>query len=225
MSEQVLVFPSNLISESDFTENGGIVFEPSKIKGIRDVIFNGVNLEFVERGPAEENELIKQVIPYLILVNEKGEYFCYARSKKGNESRLHTKYSIGLGGHVNPEDMLNPSLTNISLLNCIVRELQEEVNINLRWDFSLENIALLNDQSDAVGRVHFGFVFLLRLNTADLSIKLEDALAKGEFVPWKHLKYYENLENWSKLLVDKVLPQYHEAEEYINEYGDELMNK
>lgn len=211
--EQILVFPASLINESDFTENNGIIFDIQKIKNIRNAIFNETRLQFVDRGPAETQESIKQIIPYLIMVNEKDEYFCYARTKKGSESRLHNLYSIGLGGHVNPEDMNNPSLTNISLLNCIVRELQEEVGINLRWDFSLHNIALLYDSTNEVGRVHFGFVFLLKLNTSDLSIKLEDALAKGEFVPWKHLKYYENLENWSKLLVDKVLPKYHETDE------------
>ncbi len=210
--EKILVFPSKLINKEVFSSCGGIVTEPNQICYIRNSILKSGELRFMDRKAAEDDENYLQLIPYLILANGKNEYFSYARTKKGNESRLYDRYSIGLGGHINPVDSTNLSEPNdTSLLNCIVRELREEIGIKLNLDFSLQNVALIFCQETPVDRVHFGLAVVLRLDTSDESIKLEDALAKGEFVPWKHLKYYENLENWSKLLVDKVLPQYHET--------------
>lgn len=222
--EKVLVFPANLINKQTFSDHGGIIANPVEVKYIRNTILKSGQLSFMDRKLAEEDEGFLQLIPYLILANGKNEYFSYARTKQGNESRLYDRYSIGLGGHINPVDSTNLSEPNdTSLLNCIVRELREEIGIRLNLDFSLQNVALIFCDATPVDRVHFGLAVLLRLDTTDESIKLEDALAKGEFVPWKHLKYYENLENWSKLLVDKVLAPYHLMDDYgalVDDFSD-----
>lgn len=212
LKEKVLVFPANLINKQTFSDHGGIIANPAEVNYIRNTILKSGQLSFMDRKLAEEDEGFLQLIPYILLANSDGSYFSYARTTKGGESRLHSKYSVGLGGHINPVDSTNLSEPNdTSLLNCVVRELREEIGIKLNLDFSLQNVALIFCDATPVDRVHFGLAVVLRLDTSDESIKLEDALAKGEFVPWKHLKYYENLENWSKLLVDKVLSQYHET--------------
>lgn len=214
LKEKVLVFPANLINKQTFSDHGGIIANPAEVNYIRNTILKSGQLSFMDRKLAEEDEGFLQLIPYILLANSDGGYFSYARTSKGGESRLHNRYSIGLGGHINPVDSTNLSEPNdTSLLNCIVRELREEIGVKLNLDFSLQNVALIFCDATPVDRVHFGLAVVLRLDTSDESIKLEDALAKGEFVPWKHLKYYENLENWSKLLVDKVLPQFHQDNE------------
>jgi hypothetical protein len=57
---------------------------------------------FVERARAETSPQWKQVIPYS-LVECDGRILVVRRLRKGGESRLHEKHSIGIGGHINPE--------------------------------------------------------------------------------------------------------------------------
>lgn len=224
--EKVLVFPANLINKQVFADNGGVISDPGQVRYIRNSILKSGQLSFMDRKLAEEDENFLQLIPYFLLANYEAGYFAYARTTKGGENRLYNKYSVGLGGHINPVDSTNLSEPNdTSLLNCLVRELREEVGIKLNLDFSVQNVALIFCDATPVDRVHFGLAVILHLDTADETIKLEDALAKGEFVPWKHLKYYENLENWSKLLVDKVLPKYHETNDECSGCVDELSCK
>src|SRR5256712_12651972 len=58
---------------------------------------------FRPRASAEEDPSLKQIIPYLI-VRHRGRLFLVQRSTEGGETRLHGKYSIGVGGHTNPSD-------------------------------------------------------------------------------------------------------------------------
>jgi len=58
----------------------------------------------VDRDQAEKDKHYKQIIPYAIFVNEKGEIFNYQRGKSGAEDRLKNLRSVGIGGHINLED-------------------------------------------------------------------------------------------------------------------------
>lgn len=58
--------------------------------------------QFVVRSIAEHDSSLKQIIPYCVVSNERGEVFVYER--KGSESRLHGFYSLGIGGHINDGD-------------------------------------------------------------------------------------------------------------------------
>ena len=55
------------------------------------------------RGDAEDDPSWKQVIPYLAL-RDGDDIFLMRRSRAGSDVRLHDRYTIGIGGHVNPED-------------------------------------------------------------------------------------------------------------------------
>src|SRR2546425_13221371 len=59
---------------------------------------------FRPRAGVEEDASFKQIIPYLI-VRHRGRLFLVQRSTEGGETRLHGKYSIGVGGHINPGDV------------------------------------------------------------------------------------------------------------------------
>ena len=78
---------------------------------------------FLERPTAEKDPMFKQIIPY-VLIEHRGRILAYQRTAKGNESRLHNKYSIGFGGHINDTDLQPQS--NI-LYTGMLRELNEEV--------------------------------------------------------------------------------------------------
>ena len=59
--------------------------------------------EFRRRGDVEVDRSWKQVIPYLVLRDDE-RYFLMRRTKAGGDARLHDRYSIGIGGHLNPGD-------------------------------------------------------------------------------------------------------------------------
>ncbi len=156
-----------------------------------DVILN--NFTFKIRRLAEQDYELKQPIAYGIIVNEKGDIYAYKRAHQGyNESRLRGKWSIGLGGHIEKYDLNdNPILTSL------MRELDEEVKLNAPID-DFKVIAYINDDSNDVGRVHFGIVYLLKTKATEA--KPNDQESKvGFFIPFEKLNELQELESWSEL--------------------------
>src|SRR3989338_7383480 len=85
------------------------------------------NLKYELRGDTlEHNYLLKQIIPYVWIINPKTmKVFAYRRAnnEKYSEVRLRNKWSCGVGGHIEREDKSDP----IQL--AMMRELMEEVKI------------------------------------------------------------------------------------------------
>jgi len=143
------------------------------------------------RSDAEQDPSWKQVIPYVVL-RDRGQIFLMRRSRAGGDARLHERWSIGVGGHVNPDDG--------GLSGGLAREWSEELHAAWQPDYSL--IGLLNDDSDPVGQVHLGVVFGVEAAGRPVAIRETDKL-DGEFVPPADvLRIYERLETWSALLYD-----------------------
>src|SRR2546426_4017693 len=84
---------------------------------------------FRPRASMEEDPSFKQIIPYLI-VRHRGRLFLVQRSTEGGETRLHGKYSIGVGGHINRGDV-EGALDVIAA--GLKRELEEELLIRGTW--------------------------------------------------------------------------------------------
>ncbi len=159
---------------------------------------------FVEREHAERDCSLKQVIPYSIVVRD-GEVLLLRRTKSGGDSRLFDKLSIGVGGHVNPEDALaDDGRTRVRnpIAACTRRELNEELDI--RSDWSLRPIGIMNDDSNSVGAVHVGLVQIVYARGA-VTIREEDIL-QGRFEPVSELlrlrREGANFESWSAKLVE-----------------------
>ncbi len=116
---------------------------------------------FVRRGIAEEDRQKKQIIPYILLQTfDAGMTAAYNR--QGSEKRLHDLWSIGIGGHINPEDtaMGTDSFENI-LKTGMQRELDEELIRRVTGD-PIEFIGIISEDITPVGSVHMGAVFLIR---------------------------------------------------------------
>ena len=66
-------------------------------------------------------------------------------------------------------------------------------------------MALLNDDSNPVGRVHLGVVHLFELESKEAQAR-EDALSDLQFISAEDLKgpLYDNLESWSRFCIDAV---------------------
>ena len=65
--------------------------------------------EYISRAHAETDPTYKQIIPYLIFTHN-NRYFLMQRRSTASEQRLANKLSLGIGGHVNQEDMQGTTL-------------------------------------------------------------------------------------------------------------------
>jgi len=113
---------------------------------------------FVDRALAERRPDWKQLIPYCVISREAREIFVVRRTSAQSEARLHGRYSIGLGGHLGPEDGDGRMLIRRGLL----RELDEELVLPPVLP-EPRFLGLLNDDTTEVGSVHVGLVFCLDL--------------------------------------------------------------
>lgn len=127
------------------------------------------------RDLCETDERYLQIIPYVSIINENGEYFSYERGSAGNEARLHAKRSIGLGGHID-----NPVTTTIEdlIVDEAARELEEEVGLVVdKQDLyeALNGGIIIRETGTAVDRVHLGVAFEIYAHSSELK-KLEEGV-------------------------------------------------
>ncbi len=143
------------------------------------------------RSIMERDPSFKQIIPYLVL-RDGPRYFLMQRTNAGGDPRLHGRYSIGVGGHLNPGDG--------GLLGGLRREWAEELVADFVPPFRL--LALLNDDTTAVGAVHLGAVYLADAAGRPVAIRETDKLA-GAFAEHAAVAAVrDGLETWSALVFD-----------------------
>jgi len=140
------------------------------------------------RTEMERDPTFKQIIPYLVL-RDGARYFLMQRTNAGGDARLHGRYSIGVGGHLNPGDG--------GLLGGLRREWAEELIADFVPDFRL--VALLNDDTTEVGAVHLGAVYEADVAGRPVAVREKDKLTGGFVSPGAVAAVVERLETWSQL--------------------------
>ncbi|HEY2916500.1 MAG TPA: hypothetical protein VGI98_04715 [Candidatus Limnocylindrales bacterium] len=181
--EQVLVVPRVAIMDDPgwlgVTTSGLVDFEAL-------VAARG---EFRDRAAMEQDSAWKQVIPYLVL-RDGPRYFLMHRTRAGGDARLHDRWSIGVGGHLNPGDG--------DLAGGLRREWAEEVEADFEPAFEL--VGLLNDDTTDVGRVHVGAVYVADAAGRRVEIRETEKL-EGSFADADAVAAVEDrLETWSALV-------------------------
>jgi predicted NUDIX family phosphoesterase len=141
----------------------------------------------------ERDPRFKQVIPYLVL-RDRGRYFLMRRTRAGGDARLHDRFSIGVGGHLNPGDH--------DLAGGLAREWREELAADFVPEFRL--LGLLNDDETDVGRVHLGVVYLAEAAGRTVAVRETDKLEGRFAAPAALLAVYDRMETWSQLVFDFV---------------------
>ena len=139
------------------------------------------NHKFMTRRDAEKNPNFKQLIPYVIFFHD-NKILSYQRGVLLSEDRLLHNHSIGVGGHISIDD---PNLFSTSYEDGIYREIHEELHIDTEYTEKI--VALLNDDSDDVGQVHFGIIHILNVEKP-LVRKKEKSINNPTFVSIKKLK-------------------------------------
>lgn len=168
--------------------------------------FYGQPFRLGDRAEIETDESKLQIIPYVNLINYKGEVFCYSRGGDGAEARLHGALSIGLGGHVDTLPLRGPSAYS-HFTNEAFRELEEEVGVLVSEGTTLQFTHLLIDRTVPVQRVHIGLRATFVLPCGSDPMKLEEKVIEKGF--WRHPNdftddEYDRMENWSKLCLVRL---------------------
>lgn len=183
--EEILV-----VSRKDLFPNG-------TINGLEKVDFNEQekiikkSAIFMWRSKAEVDPNFKQIIPYLIFSHD-DKFFVMQRSASSSEIRLQNKYSLGIGGHIIKEDIENKGIDKWS-----EREFNEEIEYS--GSFKMEFLGVLNDESNFVGSVHTGLVFLLRGDSSNIKVRSE--LKSGSLMTLEECNsYYNSMEAWSQIV-------------------------
>lgn len=149
---------------------------------------------FVPRPWAEVDRSLKQIIPYLVLRDD-DRIFLMRRTRAGGDARLHDRYTIGVGGHLNPGDG--------GVLGGLAREWREEIDADFTPDF--EFVGLLNDDTVDVGVHHLGIVYSADAAGRPVVVKETNKLA-GSFQSLDAVRAaYAEMETWSQLVVDALI--------------------
>src|SRR6266403_5937383 len=194
--ENVLVIKRRLFDELGAFQ--GLNFEP---RNYLDSILSRGNNFFLPRAQAEKDPSHKQIIPYALLTHG-DKVLHYVRGKRAGEQRLVAKGSIGIGGHMNESDESLFALDEQAYRVGVEREVNEEIKIDTQFDDRI--VAILNDDTTDVGRVHLGVVHVLTL--AQPKVEKREAMITGlTFLTKEELvARRESLETWSQICVDSL---------------------
>jgi predicted NUDIX family phosphoesterase len=176
-------------------------------KALKKIVQDGL---FLGRSGLEEDPSFKQVIPYAIIsykepersgVRQSQSFYLFRRRPGQTEKRLHNKFSLGVGGHMNPGDSTESK--EQYLIGELKRELYEEVKLlNGCLIEDIEFIGFINDDTIPVGRVHIGLLYNIHVTNKEVYINETDKMT-AEWIDKSNLaEFYEEMETWSKITFD-----------------------
>ena len=150
---------------------------------------------FIPREIAETDPAYKQIIPYMVFQFE-DKYFVMQRKKTAGEQRLASLYSIGIGGHIRKDDMVDDSI-----FTWAKREFHEEVDY--AGNLEIHNLGVLNDDTTEVGKVHLGLLLLLKGDSGE--IKIKDEHQSGKLMTLEECKsMIDSFETWSQFALETL---------------------
>lgn len=191
--EHVLVVPTMLFHEighfQGFTEN----VEPY-LKTLLDPTYTS----YQPRDQVEEDPSYKQLIPYCLFCFE-DRVFHYKRGTAQGESRLHSKQSVGVGGHISSLDEVGEHSVYRTGMQ---REIDEEIAIEA--GYTEECVGLINDDETEVGQVHLGIVHRFQLDAPKVRPREESIIETGFSQPEELLQRIDSFETWSQICLQHL---------------------
>lgn len=194
--EQIIVVSRELLFDNEKNAFNGFLSK-NDVQG--EEIFNTFkNYEVKRRGDMEEDPSYKQLISYCLLENENDEILVYQRLSGGGEERLLGQSSVGVGGHMN--NVVGADSINEVLRVNAQRELNEEVGLSEDRSQNMEYIGFINDDTNAVGKVHIGVVFKIKVKSSDVEVRETDTL-KINWISQDEINDLNHFESWSALIL------------------------
>ena len=198
-TERVLVVPTELFHRLGHFQG----FSADMDRYLHDLL-DPRHTSYRPRHEVEEDPGYKQLIPYVIFrhLGSDGSdcVFQYTRGKGQGEGRLHSKRSVGIGGHISADDHREEK--HATYAEGMRRELAEEVVINT--PYTERCVGLINDDETPVGRVHLGVVHICDVTKPDVQPRETEIISAG-FQPVEELlANLEGFETWSKICLQAL---------------------
>ena len=191
--EHVLVVPTLLFHELGHFQGFCDRTDPY-LKTLLDPAYTS----YRPRPEVEEDPSYKQLIPYCIF-RCGNEIFHYERGKIGDEGRLHSKRSIGIGGHISQED---ENSENSPYQEGMQREIVEEIFVDSTYTESC--VGLINDDETEVGKVHLGIVHIFDLEAPKVRPREKSILETGFAEPSQLVSESDQFETWSQICLEHI---------------------
>jgi predicted NUDIX family phosphoesterase len=158
---------------------------------------------FLETYPA-----YRQLLPYVV-VKDGDKYFNYRRAVSGGEARLHGNMSMGIGGHVDAEDIvLNDDgvVDVIETIKCSMgREIYEEIAVSLDTDGALSVIGVIRAFDNDVDLHHFAVVCLFDITGSGTLLMFEETLGEPSFNTLEEIMSNPvEKETWTRLVLENL---------------------
>jgi predicted NUDIX family phosphoesterase len=169
---------------------------------------------FLGREAVEHDEAVVQALPVVVVKNRSGQILRLRRREQRPDNPLHEKLVIWAGGHVRREDGTNGN----SILQCAVRELQEELRLSIVAN-DLKLLGAVRSLASGKTRRHVAIVFEWRAATDDVAVALSSAefferrgtALSGTFVSSEDLAKDVDggriVESWSIEIIRNLLPE------------------
>ncbi len=169
-------------------------------------LLNPEHTSYRPRHEVEEDPSFKQLIPYVIFRYTDGSgrvhLFQYTRGKGQGEGRLHSKKSVGIGGHISSDDNAAGAHGSTAYEEGMRRELAEEVTINTKY--REQCAGLINDDETEVGKVHLGVVHVFDVESPNVR-PLETDICEAGFRPLDEiLADTSGFETWSSICLEAL---------------------
>jgi predicted NUDIX family phosphoesterase len=194
LTEQVLVVPTAVFHRVGHFQG----FSADADRYLAEML-KPENVSYRPRAEMEQDPSFKQLIPYVIFRHRdaagKASIFVYTRGKGQGEGRLHSKRSVGIGGHISSDDHV--AVVGDAYREGLRRELAEEVEINT--PYTERCVGLINDDESEVGKVHLGVVHIFDVESPNVRPREAEILECG-FVPVEELLAdLSRFETWSSI--------------------------
>ena len=200
-TEQVLVVPTELFHRLGHFQG----FSADVERYLKELLV-AEHTRFLPRHLAEQDPSHKQLIPYVIFrhLDSQGRdlVFQYTRGKGQGEGRLHSKRSVGIGGHISQDDVSEQSIHPYH--DGMRRELEEEVSIET--PYTEHCVGLINDDETDVGRVHLGVVHVFDVERPQIEPRESDIADSGFKPVAELLADLSGFETWSQICLRALFP-------------------
>lgn len=191
--EQVMVVPTMLFHEIGYFQ--GFCSNPTPYL---KTLFDPTYTSYRPRDTVENDPSYKQLIPYCIF-RHGDKLFYYKRGDLQGEGRLHSKRSIGVGGHISSDDQNGMGTVYREGME---REIAEE--IHLETTYRERCVGLINDDLTEVGKVHLGIVHVFDLDAPKVRPREESIIETGFATSAELIAMRDEFESWSQICLDHL---------------------
>lgn len=197
-SEQVLAVPLEVVKALGLNKDGFQSFESNNTIVLEELMSHAV---FIPRYDSDFNPQMVEICTYVTFFDE-NNIFAYKRVKNG-DVRGDGKYSLGVGGHINPDPSEKITILDASFaVDEAYREIKEELGAQEYVENSISFDGFIRCLGSDFDLDHIGLSF--SAERAVYSVQEYDSMLPLGMIHVDALmnEFYPRLENWSQILLD-----------------------